>query len=167
MQVPLSRSDKLKVRDESPIHLTEEAFKRLKERLARLQKSLPSLIIETQTAAAHGDRSENAEYQLAKSALRRTHRQILIVKDQIRRVVVIKPGPNTSGRVQLGSTVVLDKDGLQQTFQIVGPYETDPARGRISNQSPLGAALMKHAKGDAVTIQTVNGSQKYQIIEIR
>lgn len=170
----MRKSDKLKVRDESPIPITEEGFKRLKEKLARLKGPLPELIAETQRAAAYGDRSENAEYQTAKSTLRRTHRQILSIEDQIKRAVIIRTGPNVSGTVQLGSTVLLEMDsasspqgGEQKTFQIVGPHETNPAKGRISNQSPLGAALINHVKGDTVTIQTGSGSYKYHILEIR
>src|SRR3989344_7230634 len=131
MQIPQSRLDKLKVRDESPVPLTEEGFKQLKEKLARLESSLPNLIAETQRTAAYGDRSDSAEYKEAKGKLRATHRQILSTKDSIKRAVVIKSGPSVSGKVQLGSTVVLDLNGAQKTFQIVGPRETDPAMGRI------------------------------------
>ena len=175
MQIPQSRLDKLKVRDESPVPLTEEGFKQLKEKLARLESSLPHLIDETQRTAAYGDRSDSAEYKEAKGKLRVTHRQILSTKDLIKRAVVIKSGPNVSGKVQLGSTVVLEvmdsASSPRKTFQIVGPRETDPAKGRISHQSPLGAALMNHAKGDAITIHPQTGggssSQKYRILEIR
>jgi transcription elongation factor GreA len=167
MQIPKSRLEKLKVRDESPIPLTEDGLARLKERLARLRSALPNFITETQRTAAYGDRSDSAEYKEAKGNLRRAHRQILSLRDQIKRAVVIKPGPSASGKVQLGSTVVLEINGTEKTFQILGSYETDPARGRISHLSPLGAALMNHAKGDTVTIQTASGSKKYRILEIR
>ena len=171
MQIPRRKSDEFRKRDDGPVYLTEEGFKHLREKLARLKSALPDLSAEAQRTAAYGDRSDNAEYKEAKSTLRRTNRQILSIQDQIKRVVVITSGPNTSGKVQLGSTVVLNKDGAQKTFQIVGSRETDPVRGRISYQSPLGAALMNRAKGDTVTIHPPtgggSGSQKYRIIEIR
>lgn len=165
----MSRSDKLKARDESPIHLTEDGLKHLREKLARLESSLPNLIAEAQRTAAYGDRSDNAEYKDAKSILRRTHRQILSTKDLIKRAAIIKSGPNISGKVQLGSTVLLEimNSNEQKTFQIVGSRETNPANGRISNQSPLGAALMNHIKGDTITIQMARGAQTYRIVEIR
>ncbi len=167
MQIPRSRLEKLKTRDQSPVYLTVEGFRSLKEKLARLKESLPKLILDTKTAADYGDRSENAEYQAAKSKLRGTHRQILILEDQIRRAAVIKVGPSSSGTIQLGSTVVLETDGLTKTFEIVGPAETEPTKGRISHQSPLGAALLGHKAGDVVEIQTGTGAKKYTILKIQ
>ncbi len=181
----MRKADELRKRDHGPVYLTEEGFKQLEEKLARLKLALPGLIEETQRTAAYGDRSENAEYKEAKSTLRRTNWQILSIQDQIKRVAIIALGPNTSHRVELGSTVVLKAegpesfgdtqdlrysrgtDGTEKIFQILGSRETDPARGRISHQSPLGAALIGHAKGDIVTIQTGSGSRTYHILEIR
>ena len=168
MQFPKKRkSDEFKKRDDGPVHLTEDAFKYLQEKLALLKHALPEFINETRRTASYGDRSDNAEYKEAKSILRRTHRQILSIEDQIRRVVIIASGPNSSGAVQLGSTVVLEIEGAQKTFQILGSHESNPAKGRISHQSPLGAVLMNHIKGDTVTVQTASGSKKYRILEIR
>ena len=164
MQVPQRREDKLKVRDESPIPITEEGLARLKEKLERINASISDLATEAKRAADYGDRSESAEYKEAKGKLRGAHRQILILKDQIKRAVIIKTGTGSSGKIQLGSTVVLEKGGRQTTFQIVGPYETDPMKGRISNQSPLGAALIGHVKGDEVAISTATGNQTYKVI---
>lgn len=167
MQIPQSRTDKLKVRDISPIPLTEEGFRRLKEKLARLKASIADLAGEARRAADYGDRSENVEYQVAKSNLRRAHRQILIIEDQIKRAAIIKMGASRSGKIQLGSTVVLEVGGSRKTFQIVGPSETDPARGRISHLSPLGAALLGHKVEDKIALQIGGGSQIYNIVEVR
>ena len=165
MQIPRRKSDVLKIWDDGPIHLTEEAFERMKNNLARLKHDLPELIAEAQRTAAFGDRSDSAEYKEAKSILRRTHWQILSIKDQIKRVVIIKPGENISGTVQLGSTVVLEaEDGAQRTFLILGKRETNPSEGRISDESPLGASLINRSKGDIVG---GNGFRKYRILEVR
>lgn len=167
MQFPKKRkSDELKKRDDGPVHLTKQGLKHLQEKLERLKRSLPEFINEAKRTAAYGDRSDNAEYKEAKSILRRTHRQILSIEDQIKRAVIIASGPNSSGSVQLGSTVVLEIDGAQKTFQILGSHESNPAKGRISFQSPLGSALMNHVKGDIVTVQTASNSKKYRILEI-
>lgn len=146
-----------------PVYLTEGGFKRLQEKLARLKRNLPDFINEAQRTAEYGDRSDNAEYKEVKSILRRTHRQIFSIQDQIKRVVIIKSGPNVSGTVQLGSTVVLEVGGERKTFQIVGPHETNPANGRISYKSPLGAALISRKRGNVVTVR----SREYLILEIR
>lgn len=162
----------------NPLHITEKGLQKLKDQFKQLELSLPDLIKETARTAAYGDRSENAEYQAAKSALRRAHRQILTLKDQIKRAVIIKPSLSASGVIQIGSTVVLEASGARLTFQIVGPHETDPAKGRISYQSPLGAALMNRKKGDIIVVHLPTGSdvmsrvggksssQKYRILEI-
>lgn len=154
-----------------PIHLTKYGFERMKEQLARLKKSMPDLISEAQRTAAYGDRSDNAEYKEAKSSLRRAQGRIFNLEDQLKRVVVIEQDRNISGTVQLGSTVVVEIEGRQKTFQILGPHETDPANGRISYKSPLGAALINHRKGDIVTIHPPegggSGDKIYRIIEIK
>ncbi len=166
MQIPRSRLEKLKVRDQGPVHLTEGGLKDLKDKLARLKESLPKLATDAKTAADYGDRSENAEYQAAKSKLRGTHRQIISLEDQIRRASVIKSGPTSSGLVQLGSTVALESGNTRTTFQIVGPSETEPTKGRISDQSPLGAALLGHKKGDSIILKTGAGEKNYTIIDV-
>lgn len=160
------------VRDESPIPLTKEAFDKLKDKLARLKASLPEQIVTTKAAADLGDRSENAEYQISKGKLRGTHRQILIIEDQLKRAVIIKAG--NPGKIQLGSTVALESAGKKYTFQILGSFETNPGKGVISNQSPLGLALMNHKVGDEVSIKTPlgeanaeAGEKKYLVLEIK
>ena len=156
----------MRKRDDGPVHLTEEGLTRLKEKLARLKQSLPALIAEAERTAAYGDRSDNAEYKDAKGTLRRTHRQIWSIEDQLKRVVLIRPGQHASGTVEIGSTVAVETEGVKRSFQILGSHETDPARGRISFKSPLGAALMHRKKGEAVTIQTNSGPRTYRILEI-
>jgi transcription elongation factor GreA len=168
---PRRRWTKSQMIDTGPIHLTPEGIKRLQDRLARLKKDLPAFIEETQRTAAYGDRSDSAEYKEAKSNLRRTNRQIITVEDQLKRVVEIPSGRNTSGRVQLGCTVTLEvtdakNKKTRKIFRILGSAETDPGKGRISHNSPLGAALLEKAQSDIVVVQTPNGPQEYQIMKI-
>ena len=180
MQISRRKSEEIRKQqgNAGPIHLTEDGFRRLKEQLARLKEAMPGLISEAQRTAAYGDRSDNAEYKEAKSTLRRAQGRIFNIEDQIKRVVVISSGPNASGKVRLGSTVVIDDDGVQKIFQILDSQETNPAQGRISYKSPLGAALMNHEKGDTVTIslpgagstsslQGGGTARVYRIIEVR
>ena len=153
------------VRDESPMPMTAEALASLKEKLKRLKASLPEQISTTKAAADLGDRSENAEYQISKSRLRGTHRQILMIENQLKRATIIEA--NTSGKVQLGSTVVLESDGKKLTFQILGSFETNPGKGVISDRSPLGSALIGHKQGAEVGVRTEAGEKKYTILEIK
>lgn len=152
---------------DGPLYLTKDGLRRLKDKHARLKTSLPALIAETARTAAYGDRSENAEYKEAKSQLRRTHNQIWSIEARLKRVQIIDERQNTSGIVELGSTVVLEASGKQITFQILGPHETNPDKGSISHLSPLGKALMHRKKGDVVKIATENGTRIYRILEIR
>jgi transcription elongation factor GreA len=156
----------LKKRDDGPVYLTEDGRDKLKSELARLKAALPGYIEEAARTAAYGDRSDNAEYKDAKGRLRRTHYRIAEIEDQLKRVSIIRSGPNASGRVELGSTVVLETGGKQATYYIVGPREADPGEGRVSHVSPLGAALMGRSKGDAVSIQTPKGVKEYRILKI-
>lgn len=154
-----------------PFYITEDGLAQLKEKLARLKRALPDRIAEAQRTAAYGDRSDNAEYKLAKGTLRRTNWQILEIEDQIKRAALIATGPSAAGKVRIGSTVVLREtggktDGAKKTFQVVGPHETDPANGRISYRSPLGAAFLGRAKGDNVTVQAAGSSRAYRIVEL-
>ena len=167
MKLRRIQSRQLNKKEDEPVHLTADGFVRLKEKLAHLKQKLPALIEETRRTAAYGDRSENAEYKEAKSTLRQTNWQILSIEDQLKRVSIIPLSPNISLKVELGSTVVLEVDGAEKIYQILGSRETDPSHGRISHQSPLGAALMGRSKGEAATVQTVSGPKIYRIIEIR
>ncbi len=161
------KSDELKKRDDSPVYITEKGIQRLRDQLDRLKSALPDLINEARRTAAYGDRSENAEYKEAKSTLRRTQRKILSIENQIKRAVIIQEGPNVSGKIQLGSIVVLELNGTRKTFQILGSHEADPTKGQISHQSPLGSALIGCTKGDIVSVQTPKGPQKYKVLEIK
>ena len=164
--------------DVKPLPITAAGRKQLEERLARLKKALPDLALEVQRTAAYGDRSDNAEYKQAKGALRATHRKIFEIEQQLKRAVVIPSGPDASGAIRLGSTVELElkvdgadgaANGTRKIFHIVGPHETNPSEGRISHESPLGAALIGKTSGETVTLPAANaaqGSRSYIIRKI-
>jgi transcription elongation factor GreA len=167
MQIPRRQWSRRPPPSYEPVYLTQEGVARLKARLERLKQSLPAAIAETSRTSAYGDRSDNAEYKEAKGILRRTHAQIFDIEDQLKRIVIIPSGTGTEGTIQLGSTVKLSVSGIAKTFRILGSSETDPSHGRISHTSPLGAALLGHAAGDMVIVQTPGGKQEYKIVEIR
>lgn len=166
MQIPRRRSDLLKKTDDGPVYLTEDGFARLREKLARIKRSLPLLISETAEAASFGDRSDNAAYKSSKAMLRRANWQILEIEDELKRATIITPGPDLHGAVKIGSIVMLETNGTRKKLEIVGPKETDPDAGRVSQESPLGAALIGKKIGDIVTIKTKNGNREYRIIKI-
>ena len=156
-----------RVADTGPVYLTAKGADDLKRKLARLNEMLPKLIAETQRTAAFGDRSDSAEYSEAKSALRRTNFQIASIEDKLRRLEIIKPNAG-GGIIEIGSTVsVLTEAGAEKTFTIVGPMETEPTAGYISNKSPLGVALLGRIAGDKVSVDTPAGQKIYTIIKVK
>lgn len=167
MNIPRRRWSQRPPPNNDPVYLTPEGVKRLRARLERLKRSLPAIIEEAARTAAYGDRSDSAEYKEAKGILRRTKGQILDIEDQLKRVVEIRSGAYASGTVRLGSTVnVRSSNGKISIYRILGPSETDPAQGRISHTSPLGAALIGHSAGDSIVVQTPGGTQEYLIVAV-
>jgi transcription elongation factor GreA len=163
MQIPKRKSEearRLAAKNE-PLYLTTDGIQKLKDELKNLEKALPNAIAETQRTGQFGDFSENAEYQIAKGNLRRINHEILVINDKLKRAKIIKE-KNSSGIIQIGSTVIFKLDGKQKKYQIVGPAETDPTRGRVSHLSPIGSAIMGHRAGDNIS---ANG-KNIEIIEV-
>ncbi len=143
------------------IPMTAEGVAAWERKLTRLKQILPGLIEETARTAAYGDRSENAEYVEAKKLMRRTQWQILTLEDKLKRVQVIPSGPNANGTIQLGSEVILESGTTKKTYHIVGPEEAEPAKGRISHLSPLGAALIGKKVDEKIFLSTPSGEKEY------
>lgn len=170
MQLPTRRSQKLKQHeDDSQYHfLTAAGLEWLKRDLRDIETiQRPQAVEDVSTAVQKGDLSENAEYQEAKSRLARIDSRIFSLKERIKRTVIIEQSPDPSGRVRLGSTVVVEMHGERKTYELVGPQETNPTRGRISHLSPLGSALLNHIVGDIVEVETQRGKQMYVIVEVK
>ena len=137
-----------------------------------LQRELDSLIAERgtvaekiKTAREFGDLAENAEYQTARLEQERLEARISEVEHILNNVEVITK-PKGDSKVQLGSTVKLKSDGKSKEFQVVGTVEADPLSGKISDESPIGQALLGKKLGDEVEIKTPAETTKYKITEI-
>lgn len=136
-----------------------------------LTAELQSLIAERgpvaekiKTAREFGDLSENAEYQSARQEQEKLEARIAEVEHILNNVEVIAK-PTGDNKVQLGSTVTL-KNGTTKTFQVVGTVEADPLNGKISDESPIGQALLGKKVGDEVEIKTPAESSTYKITDI-
>lgn len=170
MQIPMRRAQKLRQQDDlGDLHVTPKKLQLMQDDLKRLEKEQPQIVEEVDRTRAFGDFSENAEYQDAKFKLRRINDRIFLLKEKIKRAIVIES--NGSDRIALGSRVTVHSSSDSpsargRTFQIVGPQESNPSRGRISHLSPLGSALIDHIVGDTITLKTKNGDVIYKIIEI-
>ncbi len=111
-------------------------------------------------ARDYGDLSENAEYDAAREEQAMLESRITEVEDILQNADIIKA--TKSSTVKVGSTVQL-KNGSKVTYRIVGPVEADPMEGKISNESPIGQALMGKKAGDKVTIVTPKGETTYTV----
>jgi transcription elongation GreA/GreB family factor len=168
MRVPQRRSEqKGEMRRQPDYLITPEAIERLRRDLADLRlRQRPQAAAEMRRTAEMGDLSDNAGYSTAKAQLTRINNRILSIEERLKRAVPIERGTGTSGRIHIGSTVVVAREGREQTFEILGSHESSPGRGRISYHSPLGAALMDHSTGDDVTAMVNGRSITYRIIRV-
>lgn len=111
-----------------------------------------------------GDLSENAEYDVAREEQGIVETRITEIEDILKNAEIIKSG--NKSHVSIGSKVELQTSGKKVTYTVVGPVEADPLEGRISNESPIGHALINKKLGDNVTITTPKGSIEYEIVSI-
>ena len=116
-------------------------------------------------AKSLGDLSENAAYHEAKESQAFLEGQILELQEAIHNSVVIS-GAKNKDVVDIGSTVEIEKDNEKLRFQIVGAHESNPSEGKISNESPLGKALLNRKRGEIIEVETPTGKIKYKIRKI-
>jgi transcription elongation factor GreB len=152
-----------------PNYLTPEGAKKLADELRLLTSTeRPRVVQEVSDAAALGDRSENAEYIYGKKRLREIDRRIRFITKRLDGAVVVRTSEVVeTGVVRFGALVTLvDEDGKERRYRIVGPDEADPTAGRISFQSPLGHSLMKRKVGDTVSVRRPAGEIEVEIRHI-
>lgn len=171
MQIPIRKSEQSRQYTDAggPVPLTASGIKRLEFTLADLEKNqLPKAIAEVSRTGAMGDFSENAAYQDAKGRMRRLHSRIAFLKDRLNRAQVIGSDKDwhPTGAIRLGSKVTLKINGAQKIYEIVGPAETNPSRGRISHLSPLGAELMERKAGDKGELKAGGANTTYEILKV-
>jgi transcription elongation factor GreA len=163
MQLPYRKPTKFSVMQLDPI-MSQEKFDELSRKLTKLKADRPKAATEVSRLAELGDFSENVEYQLAKGRLRKINENILIIETHLNQADIIKK--NTTGRVAVGSTVTVEVDGQEKTYEILGSSETNPAKGVISHTSPIGAALIGHTVDDVVEIDIAKNKKRFTIKDI-
>lgn len=148
-------------------YLSKEGLAKLKKELEMLKiKKRKEIADRLEYAKSLGDLSENSEYQEAKESQILNEAKIAELEDMLRRAVVVEHSVSR-GQVDIGSQVAVeDTFGKILHFTIVGANEASPAENKISNESPLGKALLNHKKGDAVFVHAPKGVLEYKIIDI-
>ncbi len=153
----------------SPVYLTQEGFNKLREELDHLlnvrRREIAEQIAE---AKAEGDLRENAGYDEAKNAQAFVEGRIRELEVKIRNAQIIDDSNSPANLVALGRKVVVQEEGTndEESYVIVGSTEADPRNGRISNESPIGKALMGKRKGAKVTVNTPGGNINFKILRI-
>jgi transcription elongation factor GreA len=149
--------------------MTPRGQKKLREELKRLREiERPKNVLDIETARAHGDLSENAEYAAAKERQSFIEGRLRELESLIALSEVIDPGKLSGSKVVFGATVCLtDADsGEEVVYAIVGDHEGDIKEGRIAISAPLARALIGREAGDTVNLRTGKGTREYQIQRI-
>jgi transcription elongation factor GreA len=149
-----------------PSYLSEEGLAKLREELDQLiTERRPEIATRISDAKEHGDLTENAEYEDAKNEQAFIEGRIQTLEALIKNAILIEKEHSTE-IVQIGSTVKVKGDQGGATYTIVGSAEAAPRDGKISNESPVGRALIGRRKGDKVVVSTPGGDSTYTIVSI-
>jgi transcription elongation factor GreA len=152
------------------IPLTKESYEALQEELKRLIRvERPKVIQDIAEARAHGDLSENAEYDAAKNRQGFIEGRIMELNDKLARAYVVDLSNMKADKVVFGSTVTLYDTASEEeiSYKIVGEDEADIKLGKISCTSPVGKALIGHKLDDSVKVKVPSGTKEYEIIDIK
>lgn len=145
--------------------LTKDGVAELEHERDELVAQRAGVAERIKTAREFGDLAENAEYQSARQEQEKLETRISEIEHILQNVEIIKK-PKGDDKVQIGNSVKLKNDGKTKQFQVVGTVEADPLNGKISDESPLGQALLGKSVGDDVQIQTPVETSQYKIVEI-
>ena len=148
------------------IHLTQEGLDELKAELKDLEEvRIPKVIERIKTAREQGDLSENSEYHAARDEHAMLQGRVEELEELISKAKVVSKGKD-DGKVGLGNKVTVEIKGKEHTYHIVGKYEADPSNKKISNESPIGQALLGKKVGEDVEYEAPVGKIVYKIVKI-
>jgi transcription elongation factor GreA len=143
--------------------ITQEGLEKLKEEIEHLSTVKRREVAERiKDAREFGDIAENAEYDDAKNEQALLEQRIAQLEERLRRATVIDDKSIDTNKVQVGTMVHVkdQKSGDSQKFQIVGSAEADPMEHKLSNESPIGKALMGHKRGEVVSVEVPRGPKR-------
>ncbi len=153
---------------ERPVYVTPKGMADLEKKLAHLRDvERPRIIDRLHEVKSGGDWMENTEQMMFEDELAFVDRRILELEDMLANAIIIEPDQDNT-TVNIGDTVVIeDEDGEIETYTIVGVAESNPSVGLISNESPMGCALLKQRVGKEVTVEAPAGEMKFRIIAVK
>ena len=149
-----------------PTYLSTDALERMKIELEGRKKEMRREIAEKILHAKEmGDLSENFEYQTAKEEQALNETRILELENMLHDVVIVEDATGAK-EIALGTTFLVETEGMKKTFSLVGSNEVNPLEGKISNESPIGLAFLGAKPGDKIEFQAPSGMIAYRILEI-
>lgn len=153
----------------APNYISKKGFARLQEEFRVLFNVERPKVVETVAwAAGNGDRSENGDYIYGKRRLREIDKRLKFLKDRLEAAQIVDIHSITTDKVVFGASVtLLDEDGNEKTYQIVGEDETEPSKNRISWRAPMASAVLGKKIGDEVSIKRPAGLASFEVVAIR
>lgn len=143
------------------VSITAEGRAELERELESLIARRPEITEKIATARSYGDLSENEDYSAARGEQKVVEGRILEIQEILKHAKIIRAGKKT--KVAMGATVTIESDGKTQTYTVVGAVEANPLEGKISDESPIGKALLGQKVGDTITLPN---RKVYKITEI-
>lgn len=147
------------------IKFTKNGFEKLKKEVKSLETERPTAVLDLKKARDMGDLSENGYYKAARFKLSSIDHKLRVLKSQIKQAIVIENFDNQN--INIGNTVILEKENQKITYEIVGDLEANPNLSKISINSPLGKALAGKKLHDEIIINAPIGKIKYKILSIK
>ncbi len=145
---------------------TPDGFKKLQEEYKDLiENQRAKVVARLSKARAMGDLSENSEYSAAKEEIAFVEGRIKEIEELIKNAEVVDTG--SSDKIEIGTEVLVEKNGTEERFSIVGEFEADPISKKLSATSPIGKALLGKKTGDVVSVEVPVGTLKYKIKEMK
>jgi transcription elongation factor GreA len=149
------------------VPVTREGLERLRSELKELKEvRRPAVVAALAEARSHGDLRENAGYDAAKHDQAMTEKRIADLDALLRQAVIIEDDGTAGDEVRIGSTVVVDVEGEEERYTIVGAIEAKPAQGLISNESPVGRALLGLRPGEEAVAVAPHGETRLRVVRI-
>jgi len=152
------------------VPMTRAGYEKLEQELRHLKSvERPRIVREIETARAHGDISENAEFHAAKERQSHLEGRVRLLEDRLARAQVIDTAGQVVDKVRFGVTVDLEdvESGERVTYTILGEEESDVSQGRISVTSPVARALLGKEVGVSVVVRVPKGTREFEILDIR
>ncbi len=157
--------------NDNAVLVTEEGLKKLQEELTEFQGPRRKVVAERlKEAIAYGDLSENSEYEEAKNEQAFVEGRIVELEQMVANAQIIEDSKSSKGTVQIGTTVTVQNITEQdeaETYTIVGSTEAAPLEHKISNESPIGSALLGKEKNDVVKVKVPAGIFEYKILKVK